>query len=98
VRNESDKPAGPETKPSKFTADGRHLIPGHNDGRFRAPTTRIAGSLLIAVGILYAFSSTERWKSPYIIVLGVVVLTFARYLRHFVSPDRWYIAEDDHTE
>lgn len=87
-----------ETSPPRFTADGRHVITGHNDGRFRAPSTRILGALLIVVGILLAFSPSERWKSPYVVVAGVLVLVFARYVRHFMSPDSWYIAEDDRTD
>jgi uncharacterized membrane protein YkgB len=92
--DERDEFEAPEAPPPRFTTDGRHVIAGHNDGRFRAPTTRALGIVLIIVGILLVFSA-DRWASPYCIVGGIVMLVFARYVRHFMTPDSWFIAEDD---
>lgn len=81
-----------------FTADGRHVLSKRNGGNFRAPTTRGFGAILIAAGVFVAFNGEDRWKAPFFVLGGVLVLVFARYLRHLMVPDCWYIAEDDRAE
>jgi len=71
----------------------------HRDQRqvprsFRAPATRSLGWILIFVGALYLFAPGERWKSPVIVLLGILILAFARHVRHFMVPDCWYIHDD----
>ena len=96
--SDREEASGPDAAPPIFTEDGRHVIRGHNDGKFRAPSTRAFGLVLILAGLFFAFSREERWTSPFLILAGVLILVFARYVRHVMFPDCWYIAEDDRKE
>lgn len=86
--SESDTSADATLKPDRYRKKDR-IYKG-----FRAPATRSLGWILIFVGVMYLFAPGGRWKSPLIMILGILILTFARHVRHFMVPDCWYIHDD----
>ena len=72
---------GPDIKPDPAKVAARRKV--------YAPSTYLFGGVLIGVGIVTLFLPSERSKSPFFILAGILVIVFARYLRNWMHPDGW---------
>ena len=69
--------------------------PGTKRKQIRAPATRFLGVALMVAGVIAVLLPGERWKSPFFILAGILVLVFARYVRYWMVPDCWFVDEDE---